>query len=494
MDESDPPTAPRGLGLYVRLGGGAVEGGGPGDPGEEGQLVTDVREADWHADLPVALGPLGPWMSLGDAVDESGRVRDALLQLSPDAAVERGRRLRALALGAPVAFLFFAVNEIQETTQVASDARRVLTSEAFKNAEQNGDPRVAEYAKTRREKIERAVAMRWGTVGVEAAFGLLALVVVLVGLRRLRPLVLAAGVAASSWWLFQAGRPDRCFHSFRHLALSAMALSGVIAAALLWPSEQSVTRSLRERLGLDRPASLAGSKLGLRTRDKDLVALVAAAWLGVLLPFLLRWLGEARVPDQTRALVFVVYCLAAFLGFLAFRKEAPSTVRTRIGALVLAGVVGFGVTVVCDVASRTAFGTYVEAKQCQSPEAGQQAKKVQEQSAKETTTARKDTQASVLAFVVTVLAAPFSEEMLYRGTVQRLARRRFGARWAMAISAALFGIAHALAFPTAFYQHFGLGLAFAVVFELAGGGAAAVVASALTHAVWNGWLAATPVF
>lgn len=489
MDESDPPAAPRGLGLYVRLGDGA----GLGTDGEEGQLVTDLREVELRPDLPVALAPLGPWMSLGDGLEESGPVRDALLQLSPDPAVDRGMRLRALALGAPVAFLFFAANEIQETTQVAADARRVLSSEPFKAAEQAADPRVAEYAKTRREKIERAVSMRWGTVGVEAAFGLLALVVILVGLRRLRAIALAAGVAAASWWLYQAGRPDRCFHSFRHLALSAMAVSGVVAAWVLWPSEQRVTRSLRERLGLDRPASLAGAR-GLRTRDKDLVALVGAAWLGVLLPFLLRWLGEARVPDQTRAVVFVLYCLGAFLGFLAFRKEAVSSVGTRVGALVLAGVLGFGVTIVCDVASRTAFGTYVEAKQCQSPEAGQQAKKVQEQSAKETTTARKDTQASALAFVVTVLAAPFSEEMLYRGTVQRLARRRFGARWAMAISAALFGLAHALAFPTAFYQHFGLGLAFAVVFELAGGGAAAVVASALTHAAWNGWLALTPVF
>ncbi|MBK7399108.1 MAG: CPBP family intramembrane metalloprotease [Myxococcales bacterium] len=484
MDEPDPrPVAPGGLGLYVRL-----------DDVEEGQLVTDVREADWSEELPVALGPLGPWMSLGDAVENSGRVRDALLRISPDERVERGMRLRALALGAPVAFAFFAVNEIQETGQVASDAKRVLGSEAFRAAETDSDPRVVQFAKTRREKIERAVGMRWGTVAIEAAFGLLALLVVLVGLRRLRPLVLAAGAASCSWWLFQAGRPDRCFHSPRHLALSLMGLSGFVAALLLWPSERRVTRSLRERLGLDRPPSTAVAPTGLRMRDKDLVALVAAAWLGVLLPFLLRWLGEARVPDTTRAFVFVFYCLGAFLGFLAFRKEVLSRVRTSVGALILAGVVGFGFTVVCDVASRTAFGTYVEAKQCQSPEAGQQAKKVQEQSAKETTTARKDTQASALAFFITVLAAPLSEEMLYRGTVQRLARRRFGARWAMAISALLFGVAHALAFPTAFYQHFGLGLAFAVVFELGGGGAMAVVASALTHALWNGWLALSPVF
>lgn len=159
MDEPDPrPVAPGGLGLYVRL-----------DDVEEGQLVTDVREADWSEELPVALGPLGRWMSLGDAIENSGRVRDALLRISPDERVERGMRLRALALGAPVAFAFFAVNEIQETGQVASDAKRVLGSEAFRAAETDSDPRVVQFAKTRREKIERAVGMRWGTVTIEAA-------------------------------------------------------------------------------------------------------------------------------------------------------------------------------------------------------------------------------------------------------------------------------------------------------------------------------------
>ena len=67
-------------------------------------------------------------------------------------------------------------------------------------------------------------------------------------------------------------------------------------------------------------------------------------------------------------------------------------------------------------------------------------------------------------------------------------------RAAMALSAAVFGFAHAQAFPAAFYQHFGLGLAFAAAFELAGGGAVGILASAVVHAAWNLWLAAMPVF
>ena len=66
--------------------------------------------------------------------------------------------------------------------------------------------------------------------------------------------------------------------------------------------------------------------------------------------------------------------------------------------------------------------------------------------------------------------------------------------WANTWPESYFTFAHALAFPTAFYQHFGLGLAFAAVFELAGAGAVGVVASAATHAMWNGWLATMPVF
>ena len=39
-----------------------------------------------------------------------------------------------------------------------------------------------------------------------------------------------------------------------------------------------------------------------------------------------------------------------------------------------------------------------------------------------------------------------------------------------------------------------LGLAFASVFELAGGGAVAILACTATHFLWNWWLAAMPVF
>jgi len=160
----------------------------------------------------------------------------------------------------------------------------------------------------------------------------------------------------------------------------------------------------------------------------------------------------------------------------------------------LAATLGFGVLAAADVAVRASFATVVEVQTCAAPDKVTALNKVQEQGSKETTAARKDTQTDVLAFFIAVLAAPLSEEMLYRGTLQRVARKAFGGRWAILLSGVVFGLAHMGAFHAAFYQHIGLGLAFAAVFELAGGGAVAVVASATTHLMWNLWLAEMPVF
>jgi membrane protease YdiL (CAAX protease family) len=456
------------------------------DDGEV-RLVTDLREATWTETLRVSDAPDGRFVGLADALDHAPSVREGMLSLSPDPTLERWRRYRAAALAAPVAWSVFVVGELRQTSDLARDARRVTQSPEFKAAER--DPETATATLARHERIDRAIAMRWTYGIVEAAIGLCAALVVISGLRRLRALTAAVGFGAGLWWLFHAGQPDRCFgpRAFRELLLAALGLGGAVTVIALAPSETTVVTRLRARLGFASRAVVVGPG------DRDLIAMLAAVWAGLLLPFLLRWLAGFGLHDLSRAMFFVLFCSLAFFGFLAWRKE-ESRVAPRLGALALSAALGFGVTTACDVAARATLATVIEAQTCISPSSASKLKSVQEKSAKETTAARKETQSQALAFWIAVLAAPIAEEMLYRGTLQRVARRRIGSRGSMLLSAGVFGVAHALAFPAAFYQHFGLGLAFAAVFEIAGGGAVGILASAATHAMWNGWLATMPVF
>ncbi len=470
-EDDSEPRAP-GPAVYVQRG----EDDAP-------HLISDMREIEWTPELRIASSPTGRFVTLGDAIDNAPDVREGLLSLSPDPALERWRRFRPLALGAPLSWAWFVASEFKQVKELSADVKRVVESPEYKELEL--EPATSAAAKAKHAKYDRAIAMKWAYAGMESAVGLAALIVVIAGYRRFRAIPISLGFAAALWWLFHAGQPDKCFRAPMQWVLAILGLTGAIATFVLAPSETKIIRGLRQRLGIHRENTYA--------LKQDLLATVAAGWAGVSLPFLLRGIGAIGIGDRTRAVFFVGFCFFAFLAFLAWRRE-ESLVPPVLPRLALVAFLGFGITAACDVAARATLATYIEAKTCISPESAAALKKVQESSAKETTAARKETQTQALAFWIAVLAAPIAEELLYRGALQRVARRRLGGRGAMILSACVFGFAHALAFPTAFYQHFGLGLAFAAVFELAGGGAVGVVASAATHAMWNGWLATMPVF
>lgn len=453
------------------------------DSDDTPRLVANLADLNISDDTEVTASTRRRFVGLGDGIDNDPAIREAVLALSPDPALERWRRYRSMALAAPVAWSMFVYKDYEDVSRLAGDAKHVVNSEEFKELER--DPQTSALARSKHAKIDRAIAMKWTYTSIEAAIGLAAFVVIFLGLRRFRAIPAAVGIAAGAWWLFHAGQPDKCFRAFRELPLAALGLFGAVATLVLAPSETRVITSLRARLGLRTEASV-------EPRNQDLFATIAAAWAGIALPYLLRLLATVRASDFLRTAFFVGFCFLVFFGFLAWRRE-ESRVAPQFAKLAMIAALGFGITAACDIASRAAFGTAVEAYQCVNP-AATKLKEIQASSAKETTAARKETQTQTLAFFIAVMAAPIAEEVLYRGTLQRVARRRLGARKSMLLSAVVFGFAHALAFPAAFYQHFGLGLAFAAVFELAGAGAVGVVASAATHAMWNGWLAAMPVF
>lgn len=465
MEESAPRHP-----LYVRF------------PGEgEPRLISRLSEVVLDEHLQVSSSAKGKFVGLGDAIANDPPARDALLDLSPDPALDRWKRFRPLALAAPVAWSMYVYRDYQDVASLANDAKRVTNGEEFKELERN--PQTMALAKAKHAKIDRAINMKWTYTSLEAAIGLAAFVVIFLGARRFRSIPIAVGLGAGAFWAFHAGQ--KCFHPAPAIPFAIFGLFGAIATLILAPSETKVIAALRARLGLQSDAA----PLTFRT---DLIATLAAAWAGIALPFLLRMLATARASDFARTAFFIAFCFLTFFGFLVWRRE-ESRVAPHFGRLALVAALGFGITAAADIASRAAFGTAVEAYRCVKPEETK-LKQFQAKSAEETTAARKETQTQTLAFFIAVMAAPIAEELLYRGTLQRVARKRLGARKSMLLSAVVFGFAHALAFPAAFYQHFGLGLAFAAVFELAGAGAVGVLASAATHAMWNGWLATMPVF
>ncbi|MEO8796654.1 MAG: CPBP family intramembrane glutamic endopeptidase [Polyangiaceae bacterium] len=90
---------------------------------------------------------------------------------------------------------------------------------------------------------------------------------------------------------------------------------------------------------------------------------------------------------------------------------------------------------------------------------------------------------NIVYFVMTVGVSPLIEERVYRGMLQRAATARLGPRRGIALASVVFGLAHLGVYRVAVYQTILLGVSFGVAFEEGG-----LVASLLTHAVWNLYL------
>lgn len=87
-------------------------------------------------------------------------------------------------------------------------------------------------------------------------------------------------------------------------------------------------------------------------------------------------------------------------------------------------------------------------------------------------------QVAVLGILV-VMVGPFFEELLFRGWLFGGLRKRWGVKWALAVSAFLFAIIHAD--PWATPALFVLGLVFGGVYQKTG----SLWASVLLHSMWN---------
>lgn len=486
--------------LYARAGdasGDSVAGLDlPPESRSSAEVATEAQLRDVARDstLRVAVDPAGPWLTLVDALENEPRARDRALELSPDPTIDRWRRGRWLTLGAPVAWASFTAMELRDLLDLRQKITSILSSDAVKTAE--GDPEQRESVGKLRAKLESALSLREVYLGVEMLTAVVALFVVVRGLRRWRPIVVAIGFAGAIWALNRSLADDACVvhggvASFGWLAAAMLGASGAIASIALVASETKVVVDLRARLGL--PERGADAPLFDRfpaVQREDLGATFGAASAGLALPLLLIAMLGWRIDDRARAFVFIGTCTIAFFGFLALRRDT-SRAKPDFVRIALAAVAGFGVVAAWDIVARSGLDASIALRSCLA--LGTKAlQAIHDAAAKETTGARHDTQSSPFNMFLTIIIAPISEELLYRGSLQRVARRAIGARSAIVISGVVFGVAHMFAFPTAFFEHFALGLAFASVFEIAGGGVTAVLASAGAHLLWNLYLSILP--
>jgi membrane protease YdiL (CAAX protease family) len=81
--------------------------------------------------------------------------------------------------------------------------------------------------------------------------------------------------------------------------------------------------------------------------------------------------------------------------------------------------------------------------------------------------------------IAVLVAAPFGEELLFRGFLYRVLRQRFGPMPALLTTALLFALLHVA--PHALLPYIGLGLAFGLIYE----GVGSLWASIILHSLWN---------
>lgn len=447
----------------------------------EATRVVELRDLPIDEATLVATDVLGKPIRLGDAIDHHGPTRDAVLALSPDARLERWRKLRAIAIAAPFSYVLATIVQWVELNEGLAELAKI-----------RADPHASQAVLTKIAALEKAVAWRPYYLAGELLFALAAGVALGIGLRRLRGLSVIAGVAGALWWMQRAARPEHCFGfkgpALAELGAMTLGLIGAGVALFAAPSESSIATRLRERLGLG-PSKNVGApvRASFTLRRLDVAATFGAAALGFALPLVDDLLSKAHTPFIARFCVFIGICFGTFFGFLAFRSESAKVPLDPI-ALVGSALAGFGLAAAADLAAQSTMHLMVDVTTCFAPHKAAAINAIRVASERETTAARQDAASSTMALLVTVLAVPLSEELLYRGTLQRIARRAFGAPAALAITGMIFGLAHMSVYEHGFYQTIALGLAFAAAYEIAGGTAVAVVATSLTHALWNGYL------
>jgi membrane protease YdiL (CAAX protease family) len=438
--------------LYLRRAHDSDRAIGPLTPDE-------VLEASPSAEDCLSLRATDPFVPIGKDLDRNDRLREALLEAFPSSRALRYGRGRLALFVSLVPVLLLALMD-------------------------------AEMLRAGRE----------GAMAALAVDGLSALVVA-VDLARpfpRHPHVTAAAFGAAAMRFVHLATL-RCLDSSSVLMLgfALLAAAGSVAVLVAAPSPRAMADHVRAALAMAPPTILPP-----RTAPGFFRYIVYAICAAGLLPVVLWLLRSYETSLQLQLAVFAGFAVVVpYVGRVVVGREPPvhrdmvagalgipldsyrADARVTLRALARAGAMGISCLVLSFAlvgGCQSAVETVAAAQQCVAEEPTPLHRLLDAQRLE---AGGPPSTRAPSWLLLTVLVVPIAEELVYRGLVQHALRRRLKRRVAIGLSATLFGLAHVVVFPMSVYQTVLLGLSFGVAYERAG-----IVASILTHMLWNLWL------
>jgi membrane protease YdiL (CAAX protease family) len=265
-----------------------------------------------------------------------------------------------------------------------------------------------------------------------------------------------------------------CARGVSPILIAAPLVALGVSLLVVWraPSPRSIVKASLARLGIvDAPDDTRPTNTQLAT--------ALAAGLG--LPLVLFAARRLHLGVWPQGGLFVLYsAIVPPLAARGFRRERPT-----LPAVALGFVLGFALTVGLTNLAHYGVDAVAYVLRCLDP-SGFEHGTVRKLLAAESGEAKRgidEAREKWAFFAMTVFVVPIVEERVYRGLLQRVFARRYGAARAIALAAVIFALAHLGVYRVALYQTVLLGIAFGAAFEEGG-----IVACVLVHTAWNLYL------
>jgi membrane protease YdiL (CAAX protease family) len=246
------------------------------------------------------------------------------------------------------------------------------------------------------------------------------------------------------------------------------------------PSRSRVALELLDKLGITR-SELFGATTGVIAEPPGaLVAGAIACAAG--LPACLHKTRKLGAGMVVQSIVFVGFGILA--PFLLRRVMDPdhkniATAPTPPAKIMVGVVVGLALTAAAVTAGRLFFDTGTELARCVN-RLDAEARIAHSAEAAELANAIAKVRASAPLVVMTSAVFPFAEERIYRGLLQDVLARKYGASYGVFAASLAFGVAHLGIYQVALYQTVLLGIGFGVAYAEGG-----LLAAFVVHATWN---------
>ena len=422
--------------VYVRKGG---EGGA--DACEPGELATEGGSVTVHADTLISRTAEGPFAPLAVSLERDAALRDAFARAIRLPGLEAWSRVRLVVLGVAMAPLLMLLELDRELVgkDLLGAGRLVI------------DVMLAAY------------------VGFELTRRT----------PRLPAVAAAALLAVAMRWLLVVTR--LCGKNVHPAVWAAAALSLGAAFVILAraPTRGRLSLELLSKLGISPSEASAARKAEAVPGALVVAAAVAAAGL----PLLLWALRKNGVGLWPQAMGFVLYAVVApeIVRRVAARGAplAEAAARTNVVATLLAIAVGLTLTAAMLHGTHQFFDAGGELARC-TGRLDEASRRLLGAEAAELSRRVASVRASTALVLMTTCVMPLAEERIYRGLLMNVLVRRYGLRYGLFVSAAVFGFAHVGIYEVALYQTVMLGIGFGIAYAEGG-----LVAAFVVHAVWN---------